>query len=73
MLTREFLNIYGIVGITVMAVALLLIWLKVVPSEYYLPLFIIAFGIWISRLLMRWVLARREKREAVSDKETPTL
>jgi len=69
MLTRRFLTIHGIIGIVVMGIALLLIWLDLVPSEYYLLLFITAFIIWMSRLAMRVMLVRKERREAAN--ETP--
>lgn len=73
LLTRKFLTIYGIIGIVVMAVSLLLIWFKLVPSEYYLPLFIGAFAIWISRLVMRLMLVRKERREDADDTQPTKL
>ena len=73
MLTRKFLNIYGIVGVAVMAVMLILVIFKLVPTSYFLPLFLIAFAIWASRLVMRVILARKERREAPDDTQTPNL
>ncbi|MEK9139051.1 MAG: hypothetical protein AAB393_18180 [Bacteroidota bacterium] len=69
MLTRKFLTIYGIVGVAAMIVMFILVWFKLVPQEYYLPLFLIAFVIWVSRLVLRMVLARREKEEAAPSDE----
>jgi hypothetical protein len=70
MLTRRFMNIYGIVGIIVMSVLLVLVLFKIVPVSYYLPLFVVAFVIWVSRMVMRVILARKERSEAVSDNPT---
>ena len=67
MLTRKFLNIYGIIGVAVMAVMLILVIFKLVPTSNFLPLFLIAFAIWASRLVMRVILARKERREATGD------
>ena len=69
MITRKFLNLYGIVGILIMSVLLLLIWFKVVPPEYYLPLFVFALVIWVSRLVMRMMLVRKERSEAIGSDE----
>ena len=73
MLTRKFMNIYGIIGVAVMAVMLILVIFRLVPTSYFLPLFLIAFAIWASRLVMRVILARKERREASGDTQTPNL
>ncbi len=70
MLTRRFVTIYGVVGLIVMAVLLVLVWLRAVPTEYYLPLFLVAFVIWAGRLVMRVMLTRRERREAEAGQST---
>jgi len=70
-LTRKFLNVYGIVGVVVMAVMLILVVFKLVPTSYFLPLFLGAFAIWGSRLVMRVILARKEHREATGDTQIP--
>ncbi len=70
MLNRRFVTIYGIVGLVVMAVLLVLVWFKLVPTEYYLPIFLLAFVIWATRLVMRVIVARRERRESESEAET---
>ena len=67
MLTRKFLNVYSIIGVAVMAVMLILVVFKLVPTSYFLPLFLVAFAIWASRLVMRVILARKERREATGD------
>ena len=73
MLTRQFLNIYGIIGVAVMAVMLILVVFRFVPTSYFLPLFLIAFAIWASRLVMRVILAKRERRESADDTQSPSL
>ena len=72
MLTRKFLNIYGIIGVGIMVVLLVLVWFKLVPSSYYLTLFSIALAIWISRLVMRVIVVRRERMEKPVDNQFPT-
>lgn len=67
MLTRKFLTIYGIVGIAVMAVLLVLVAFRLVPTSYFLPLFLVAFAIWASRLVLRMVISRRERNEAAGE------
>ena len=71
MLTRKFLNVYGIVGIVLMAILLLLIWLKIVPESYNIPLFSVALVLWASRMVLRMLLVRKERREASTDSQTP--
>ena len=71
MLTQKFLNMYGIAGVAVMAVMLILVVCRFVPTSYFLPLFLIAFAIWTSRLIMRVILARKERREASADTQVP--
>gem|GEM_PF-5971444 len=63
MLTQRFLNIYGLVGIVFMAVVFLLVWFKIVPPSFQLPLLLVALFIWASRLVMRILLARKERQE----------
>ena len=70
MLSRRFVTIYGVVGLVVMAVLLVLVWLRLVPTEYYLPLFVVAFIIWATRLVMRVMLAKKERRESEGNNET---
>jgi FtsH-binding integral membrane protein len=70
-LTRRFLNVYGVVGIAFMAVLLVLVWFKLVPTSYHIPLFILAFVIWASRLVLRVIVARRERKEEAAGSSTP--
>jgi ABC-type Fe3+-siderophore transport system permease subunit len=72
-LTRKFLNIYGIIGVAVMAVMLILVIFKLVPTSWYLPLFAVAFAIWASRLVMRVILAGKERREGMGDTQITDL
>jgi len=67
MLTRRFVTAFGIVGLVVMAVLLVVMWFRWVPTRFYIPLFFLAFVIWASRLVMRVLLARKERREAGKD------
>ena len=71
MLNRKFVTVFGVVGLVVMAVLLVLVWFKLVPTEYYLPLFFVAFVIWAGRLIMRVMLARKERRESGNEQGMP--
>lgn len=71
MLTRRFLNIYGIIGIIVMTALLFLVLFRVIPELYYLPVFAVAFVIWVSRMAMRVLIVRRERRAAERDVSPP--
>jgi hypothetical protein len=64
MITREFLNLYGIIGLVVMAILFVLVVAKIVPDAWHIPLFIFAFAIWASRLVLRFLLFRRERSAA---------
>ncbi len=67
MLTRKFVTAYGFVGIGIMALLLIVIWFKMVPESYYVPLFAIALVLWASRIILRMMLLRKERREASVD------
>ena len=67
LLNRRFVTIYGIAGLGVMAVLLVLLWMKLIPTEYYVPIFVVAFIIWSTRLVLRVMLARKERRESEGD------
>jgi len=69
MLTRKFVNIYGVVGISVMAVLLLAIYLKLVPQSMYLPLFVLSAAIFLGRVVLRMLLVRKE-RQSLNDQGT---
>ncbi len=69
MLNRTFVTIYGIIGLVVIAVLLVLVWFRLVPTSYYLPLFLVALVIWAGRLVMRVILSRRERRESAGTAE----
>ena len=70
MLTRKFVTVYGFVGIGIMAVLLMLMWFKMVPESYFIPLFAVALVIWASRIIMRMMLAKKERSEASSNSQT---
>jgi hypothetical protein len=63
MLTRKFLTIFGIVGIVIMSILFILVVFKLVPTSWFLPLFLVAFVIWGSRLILRLLVVRKERRE----------
>lgn len=71
MLTRRFLTIFGIVGVAVMAVLLILVAFKLVPTSYFLPLFLVAFAIWATRLVLRMLISRKERNDAASERQPP--
>ena len=68
MLTRKFLTIYGIVGVTIMSLMFIVVVFKLVPTSWFLPLFIAAFVIWGSRLILRLMVLKREQRETAGAK-----
>ena len=63
MLNRKFLTIYGIVGIAIMSILFILVVFKLVPTSWFLPLFLVAFVIWGSRLILRLLVVKKERRE----------
>ena len=69
MLNRRFVTMFGIFGLIVMTALLVVVWFRLVPTDYYVPLFAFAFVIWATRLTMRVMLARKERREL--DSGTP--
>ena len=67
MLTRKFLTVYGIVGVTIMSVMFVVVVFKLVPTSWFLPLFVAAFVIWGSRLVLRLLVVKKEQREVKDD------
>ena len=63
MLTRKFLTVYGIVGVTIMSVMFVVVVFKLVPTSWFLPLFVAAFIIWGSRLVLRLLVLKKEQHE----------
>ena len=72
MLTRKFVTVYGFVGIGVMAVLLMLLWFKLVPESWFIPLFAVALVIWASRVIMRMMLAKKERSEESAQTSNPS-
>jgi hypothetical protein len=71
-LTRKFLTVYGIVGVVIMTILFVLVVFRLVPTSWFLPLFIIAFTIWGSRLILRLFVLKKEQREAEGSGEEAT-
>jgi hypothetical protein len=63
LLTRKFLTVYGIVGVTIMSVMFVVVVFKLVPTSWFLPLFVAAFIIWGSRLVLRLLVLKKEQHE----------
>lgn len=61
MLTQRFVTIYGIVGLLVMVILLALIGFKQVPESLSIPFFGIAIVLFIGRLVLRYLLIRKER------------
>jgi hypothetical protein len=70
-LTRRFLTVFGIVGVVVMAVLLVLVAFRLVPTSWFLPLFLLAFAIWATRLVLRILISRKERNEATGERQSP--
>ena len=70
MLTRKFVTLYGFVGIGIMAVLLILLWFKMVPESYNIPLFAVALVIWASRIILRMMMLRKERHESSDNTHT---
>jgi hypothetical protein len=69
----KIVTIYGFASIGVMLVMLTLMWFKIVPQSYYLPFFFIALALLISRIILRLIMTRQEKRSRATEihNETP--
>jgi Flp pilus assembly protein TadB len=61
MITRRGVALYGYVALAVMAAMLVLIWYKLVPPSWYWTLFGIALVLFLLRVTLRLLLARRQR------------
>ena len=61
MLNQKSVNSFGFIAVGLMAVMLVLIWAQLVPRSMYMPLFLIAAALFLTRITLRLVLARQER------------
>ena len=62
MITAKFVNMYGWVGVSIMALLLVLVWLKVLPKSLYIVAFLVAVSLFVGRVVLRLLLTREERR-----------
>ena len=62
MITERTLNIYGFASIAIMLLLLALVWLQVVPTTWYYPLFFFAAALFVTRLVLRFIHARQKSK-----------
>jgi len=67
MLTAKTVEKYGYVSLGIMILLLVLVWLKLVPDYLVLPLFFVAVFLFLGRIILRIVVARREKNRTPDD------
>jgi len=67
MLSPKAVSVYGIVSIVIMAVLLGLIFFEKVPKSFNLPFFIVALVLFVGRIVLRFLLARQERRMKSSE------
>jgi len=71
LITSRAVTIYGFVSITVMLILLVLIWFRLVPETYYWPFFIIAALLFVTRIVLRLMAEKSERRSSFPDNEPP--
>lgn len=59
MINERFLTLYGVVSIALMSLLLLLVWLRVIPPEYNIAAFVVVLLLFLGRIVLRIVVARR--------------
>jgi len=59
MLTDRFLQIYGIASIAIMGLLLLLVWQGIIPREYQMVAFGFVLLLFLGRIVLRILVARR--------------
>lgn len=62
-ITARTINNLGYISITVMMAMLLLLWFRIVPESFTIPFFVVAAGLFLTRIILRIKLARLERRE----------
>ncbi len=68
MINERFLTLYGVVSIALMVLLLLLVWLRVIPSEYNIAAFMVVLLLFIGRIVLRIVVARRNATDDDTDR-----
>lgn len=61
-LTPRTVSIFGYVSLAVMVTLLLLLWLHIVPDTMAVPFFVIAVVLFLTRIVIRFIVARRERK-----------
>ncbi len=64
MITKRGAELYGYVTIALMLIILLLVWFKVVEQSLFVPLLLFACVLFLSRITVRILAARKSKQEA---------
>ncbi|HXF99572.1 MAG TPA: hypothetical protein VNL69_02250 [Bacteroidota bacterium] len=62
-LDHHTLNNLGYISITIMMAMLLLLWFKIVPEWLTLPFFLVALVLFVTRVVLRVRLIRKEREE----------
>jgi len=70
-ITTKAVTIYGFISITVMLILLILIWFRLVPETYYWPFFIIAALLFVTRIVLRFMAGKSERRSSIPDNDPP--
>ncbi len=60
-ITARTVNNLGYISITVMMAMLLLLWFGIVPESFTVPFFVVALGLFLTRIVLRIKLARSER------------
>lgn len=69
MLTQKTVNTLGIISLALMLGLLLIVLFELVPRWLYQPLFFAAVGLFLVRMVLRFMLARQQKAEDASSDE----
>jgi hypothetical protein len=62
-MSTKIVTLYSYVSIGAMLAMLFLMWFRIVPRSYYLPFFFAALALMISRVILRLIVRRQQKRE----------
>ena len=60
MLTERLATYFGIAAVALMVVLLMLVWFRLVPASWEIPLFVAASALFAARLVVRMMIARRD-------------
>ncbi|MEK7670740.1 MAG: hypothetical protein AAB344_00775 [Bacteroidota bacterium] len=70
-ITSKTVNNFGYISITIMMALLLLLWFRVVPESFTVPFFVIALGLFLTRIFLRIKLAQIERQTLQANKQQP--